>query len=147
MNWRELQRTIEGREHAYYGDIIRRYPWPVAAIRAASPVTAPAIAAAKSLSGRCRRVTYDWVAEDIGRRLTPDEQGALLRYHGEREPLACIVQHANGELTGWYFRPEIPPEVREWLCPAELDLRPVTAWEPERGDEVIWLAADSELNK
>jgi len=56
MTWREFQRTMEEREHAYYGDIIRRYPWPVVAIRAASPVAVPTMGAAASLCRRCRRV-------------------------------------------------------------------------------------------
>lgn len=141
MKWRELQRAVEEREHRYYADIIRRYPWPIAAIRAASPAAAPAIEAATLLSRRCRRVTYDWVGEDIGWQLTPDEQGALLRYRSEHEPLACIVQHAHGGLTGWYLRPEMSPKLLEWLCPAALGLSPATAWEPGPGDEVIWMIA------
>jgi hypothetical protein len=92
-------------------------------------------------------VGYDWLAEDIGRQLTPDEQGALLRYHSEREPLACIVQHAHGGLTGWYLRPVIPREVREWLCPAAVGLRSAAAWKPEPGDKVIWLTADEKLKE
>ena len=36
--------------------------------------------------------------------------------------------------------PEIAPEVRKWLCPAELDLQPSTGWKPDPGDEVIWMA-------
>jgi hypothetical protein len=92
-------------------------------------------------------VGYDWLAEDIGRQLTLDERGALLRYQSEREPLACIVEHAHGDLTGWYFRPEMSAKLLEWLCPAALALRPVAAWEPEPGDEVIWLAVDEKLKE
>jgi hypothetical protein len=139
MKWRELRQPVEDRERVYYVDIIRRYPWPVSAIRAASPVVAPTMGAAALLSKRCRRVTYDWLADDTGWRLAPDEQGALLRYHGEREPLAYIVQHAHGGLTGWYLRPEIPKEVRAWLCPKELGLQLATVWQPEPGDQVIWM--------
>ena len=135
---------MEVREHAY-ADVIRRYPWSIAAIKAASPVVAPTVGAAMLLAGRCRRVTYDWLAEDIGRQLTPDEQGALLRYRSESEPLACIVQHASGGLTGWYLRPEMSAKLLEWLCPAALGLRPVAAWVPAPGDEVIWLLADEKL--
>jgi hypothetical protein len=69
----------------------------------------------------------------------------LLRYQSEREPLACIVQHAGGELTGWYLRPEMSAKLLDWLSPAALGLRPA-AWEPERVDEVIWLAVDEKLN-
>ena len=147
MKWRELQRTMDVREQACYADVIRRYLWPIAAIRAASPVVAPTVGAARLLAGRCRRVAYDWLAEDIGCQLTPDEQGALLRYQSESEPLACIVLHAHGGLTGWYLRPEIPREVRDWLCPEALGLRPVVAWEPRPGDEVIWLVADGKLTE
>lgn len=139
MKWRELRRAVEERERAYYTDIIRRFPWPVTAIRAASPVASARIDAAILLSRGCHRVTYDWVERDIGWRLTPDEQGALLRHRSERESLACVVQHANGGLTGWYFRPEIPPQVLVWLCPRELGLQPTTVWVPEPGDEVIWM--------
>jgi hypothetical protein len=147
MVWRELRRAMEEREHTYYTDLIRRYPWPVVSIRAESPVAGPTMAAAASLCRRCRRVTYHWLAEDIGRQLTPDEQGALLRYHSEREPLACIVQDANGGLTGWYLRPEMSAKLLDWLCPAALGLRPVVAWEPRSGDEVIWLLADEKLRE
>jgi hypothetical protein len=147
MKWREWRRAVEEREHAYYADIIRRYPWPVAAIRAASPVAAPTVGGARLLAGRCRRVAYDWLAEDIGRQLTPDEQGALLRYHREREQLACIVQHAGGGLTGWYLRPEMSAKLLGWLCPAALGLRPAGGWEPRPGDEVIWVVADEELKE
>ena len=87
------------------------------------------------------------MAEDIGRQLTPDEQGALLRYQSERERLACIVQHAHGGLTGWYLRPEMSAKLLEWLCPTALGLRPVAAWEPKPGDEVIWLLADEKLKE
>ena len=139
MQWRELRRAVEEHEHAYYAEIIRRHPWPVAAIRAASQVAAPTIGAATQLSRRCHRVTYDWLREDVGSRLTADEQGALLRHRSEREALACVVQHAHGGLSGWYLRPEIPPEIRDWLCPAELGLQPATVWEIEPGDEVIWM--------
>jgi hypothetical protein len=144
---RQSRRAMEMREQLYYADLIRRHPWPIADIRAASPVAAPTVGAARLLAGRCRRVAYDWLAEDIGRQLTPDEQGALLRYHSEREALVCIVQHAGAGLTGWYLRPVIPREVREWLCPAALGLRPVAAWEPRPGDKVIWLTADEKLKE
>src|SRR6516225_1144785 len=50
MKWRELRRAMDEREHAYYADIIRRYPWPIAAIRAASPVVAPTLGAARLLA-------------------------------------------------------------------------------------------------
>ena len=139
MQWRDLRRVVEEREHAYYADVIRRYPWPVVAIRAASPVTAPTIEAAIQLSRRCHRVTYDWLGADVGWQLTADEQGALLRHRSEREALACVVQHAHGGLTGWYFRPEMPPAVRDWLCPTQLGLQPAAVWEAEPGDAVIWL--------
>lgn len=142
MNEAELRRAIEERERAYYADVIRRFPWPVAAIRAASPVASATIEAAMLLTRRCHRVSHDWLEQDIGRRLTPDEQGALLRHRREREALACVVQHAHGGLTGWYLRPEISAEVRECLSPAELGLLPASVWEPEPGDQVIWLVAD-----
>ena len=103
-------------------------------------VPAATIDVAIRLSKRCHRVSHDWLEQDIGRRLTADEQGALLRHRNEREALACIVQHAHGGLTGWYLRPEISAQVREWLCPAELGLQAAKAWEPELGDEVIWMA-------
>jgi hypothetical protein len=147
MTWCGLRRAVEERERAYYASIILRYSWPVAAIRAASPVVVPTMGAAACLCRRCRRVAYDWLAEDIGRELTPDEQGALLRYQSEREPLAFIVQHAGGGLTGWYLRPEMSAKLLEWLCPAALGLRPVAAWEPKPGDEVIWLVADEKLKE
>ena len=133
-------------EKAYY-DLIWRYPWPIAAIRAASPVAAPTVGAARLLAGRCRRVAYDWLADDIGRQLTPDEQGALLRYQSQCEPLACIVQHAQGGLTGWFFRPEMPAKLLDWLCPAALGLHPAAAWQPRPGDQVIWLVADEVLRE
>jgi hypothetical protein len=41
-------------------------------------------------------VAFDWLLEDIGWQPTPDEQGALLRQHAERVPLACVIQHADG---------------------------------------------------
>jgi hypothetical protein len=147
MKWGELRRKVKEREQAYYVDVFRRYPWPIADIRAASPVVSPTVGAARLLAGRCRRVTYGWLAEDLGRQLTPDEQGALLRCQSEREPLAFIIQHAGGGLTGWYLRPVISREVRQWLCPAALGLGPAAAPEPEPGDEVIWLLADEKVRK
>jgi hypothetical protein len=142
MNEAELRLAIEDRERAYYADVIRQFPWPVAAIRAASPVASGTIEAAILLTRRCHRVSHDWLEQDVGRRLTADEQGALLRHRREREALVCVVQHAHGGLTGWYLRPEISAEVREWLCPAELGLHAASAWEPEPRDQVIWLVAD-----
>ena len=142
MTEAELRRAIEERERAYYMEVIRQFPWPVAAIRAASPVASATIEAGLRLSRRCRRVSHDSLEQDIGRPLTADEQGALLRHRSEREALVCVVQHAHGGLTGWYLRPEISAEVREWLCPAELDLHPASVWEPKPGDQVIWLVAD-----
>jgi hypothetical protein len=139
MTWRELRQAVEERERAHYTEIIRRFPWPVAAIRAASPVGSATVEGARLLSRRCHRVTYDWVERDIGWRPTPDEQGALLRHRSEYESLAYVVQHAHGGLTGWYFRPEISPPVRAWLCPEELGTQSATVWEPEAGDEVIWM--------
>src|SRR6516165_6175339 len=38
MKWRELRQAVEERERAQYTEIIRRFSWPVAAIRTASPV-------------------------------------------------------------------------------------------------------------
>jgi hypothetical protein len=139
MKGGELRRAIEERERAHYLAIIRQFPWPVAAIRAASPVNSGTIEAAMLLSRRCYRAKYDWLEQDIGRQLTADEQGALLRHRTEREVLACVVQHGHGGLTGWYLRPEIPQPLREWLSPSELGLRPATVWQPEPGDEVIWM--------
>ena len=140
MRGAELRRAVEERERAYYVGVIRQFPWPVAAIRAASPVAVGTIERAMLLSSRCYRVTYDWLEQDIGWRPTADEQGALLRHRSEREALACVVLHAHGGLTGWYFRPEIPPQVWEWLCPSKLGLKPTRLWEPQPRDEVIWMA-------
>jgi len=145
MKWRELRQAVEERQQAHCTEIIRRFPWSVAAIRAASPVGSATIEGVRLLPRRCHRLTYDWVERDVDWSLTPDEQGALLRHRSEHESLAYVVQHAHGALTAWYFQPEIPPQVRAWLCPEELGLRPVAAWEPEPGDEVIWLLADEEL--
>jgi hypothetical protein len=139
---RALRARIIARERAYYQDIIRRYPWPVSAIRASSPAGAQSIETAILLSRRCERVTYDWLEEDIGWQPTPDEQGALLRHHAERVPLACVIQHAHGGLTGWYLRPKIPTEFLSWLCPVELRLRAPVAWQPDPGDEVVWMISD-----
>jgi hypothetical protein len=139
MKGDELRRAVDERERAYYTEIIRQFPWPIAAIRAESPVARAKIEVAIRLSRRCHRVTYDWVKGDIGYSLTADEQGALLRHHREFESLACVVRHAHGGLTGLYFQPEIAPEVRKWLCPAELGLQPPMIWKPEPGDEVIWM--------
>jgi hypothetical protein len=94
------------------------------------------------LSRRCERVAFDWLLEDIGWQPTPGEQGALLRHHAERVPLACVIQHADGGLTGWYLRPKIPTELLSWLCPVELRLRAPPAWQPEPEDEVIWMMSD-----
>jgi hypothetical protein len=57
-------------------------------------------------------------------------------------PLACVIQHAHGGLTGWYLRPKIPAELLSWLCPVELRLRAPAAWQPEPGDNVIWMISD-----
>jgi len=65
----------------------------------------PSIDAAVRLSRRCESVAFDWLLEDIGWQPAADEQGALLRHHAERVPLACVIQHAHGGLTGWYLRP------------------------------------------
>jgi hypothetical protein len=142
LSTRAIRARIVARDRAYYQDIVRRYPWPVSAIRASSPASAHSIESAMRLSRRCERVTYDWLAEDTGWEPTPDQQGALLRHRAERAPLACVVQHANGGLSGWYFRPEIPPQLVEWLCPVELRLRIRTGWQSEPGDEVIWMVKE-----
>jgi hypothetical protein len=139
MKGDELRRTVDERERAYYTEIIRQFPWPIAAIRAESPVAGAKIEQAIRLSTRCHRVTYDWVKQDIGCALTADEQGALLRHRREFESLACVVRHTHGGLMGLYFQPEIAPDVRKWLCPAELGLQPPTLWKPKPGDEVIWM--------
>jgi hypothetical protein len=142
LSTRAMRARIIARDLADYQDIIRRYPWPVSAIRASSPADAQSIETAILLSRRCERVTYDWLYEDIGWGPTPDQQGALLRHHAERSALACVVQHAHGGLSGWYFRPEIPPHLVEWLCPVELRLRTRTGWQSELGDEVIWMVRE-----
>jgi hypothetical protein len=122
MKGAELRRTIEERERVHYVAIVEQFPWPVAAIRAQSPVATRSIEAAIRLSRRFHRVKCGWLELDFGWRLTPDEQGALLHHRGEREAVACVVQHARRALTGWYFCPEIPAQLREWLCPSELGL-------------------------
>jgi hypothetical protein len=142
LSTRAMRARIIARDRAYYQDIIRRYPWSVSAIRASSPTSERPIDAAVRLSRRCERVAFDWLLEDIGWQPTPDEQGALLRHHAERVPLACVIQHADGGLTGWYLRPKIPTELLSWLCPVELRLRAPPAWQPEPGDEVIWMISD-----
>jgi hypothetical protein len=139
---RALRDRINADDRAYYANIVREYPWPVSAILASSPASKPSIDAAVRLSRRCECVAFDWLLEDIGWQLAPDEQGALLRHHAERVPLACVIQHAHGGLTGWYFRPKIPAELLSWLCPVELRLRAPPAWQPEAGDEVIWMISD-----
>ena len=142
LSTRAMRARIIARDRAYYQDIIRRYPWSVSAIRASSPASERPIDAAVRLSRRCERVAFDWLLEDIGWQPTPDEQGALLRHHAERVPLACVIQHADGGLTGWYLRPKIPTELLSWLCPVELRLRAPPAWQPEPEDEVIWMISD-----
>jgi hypothetical protein len=137
-----LRARIIARDRAYYEDIIRKYAWPVAAIRASSPAGVQSIETVMLFSHRCERVTYDWLADDIGWQPTPDQQGALLRHRAECAPLACVVQHVHGGLTGWYFRPEIPPKLVEWLCPVELRLRIRKGWQSEPGDEVIWMVRE-----
>jgi hypothetical protein len=142
LSTRAMRARIIARDRAYYQDIIRRYPWSVSAIRASSPTSERPIDAAVRLSRRCERVAFDWLLEDIGWQPTPGEQGALLRHHAERVPLACVIQHADGGLTGWYLRPKIPTELLSWLCPVELRLRAPPAWQPEPEDEVIWMMSD-----
>ena len=142
LSIRALRARIIARDRAYYEDIIRQYAWPVSAIRASSPAGVQPIETVTRFSLRCERVTYDWLADDIGWQPTPDQQGALLRHRGERAPLACVVQHVHGGLTGWYFRPKIPPKLVEWLCPVELRLRTQKECQSEPGDEVIWMAKE-----
>ena len=139
---RALRDRINADDRAYYANIVREYPWPVSAIVASSPANEPLIEAAVRLSRRCECVAFDWLLEDIGWQPAPDEQGALLRHHAERVPLACVIQHAHGGLTGWYLRPKIPAELLSWLCPVELRLRAPPAWQPEPGDNVIWMISD-----
>jgi hypothetical protein len=139
---RALLNRINAGERAYYADIIREYPWPVSAILASSPASERSIDAAVRLSRGCERVAFDWLLEDIGWQPTPDEQGALLRHQAERVPLACVIQHAHGGLTGWYLHPKIPAELLSWLCPVELRLRASPAWQPEPGDQVVWMVRD-----
>ena len=142
LSTRALLDRINAGERAYYANIIREYPWPVSAILASSPASEPSMEAAGRLSRGCERVAFDWLLEDIGWQPTPDEQGALLRHHAERVPLAFVIQHAHGGLTGWYLRPKIPAELLSWLYPVELRLRAPPAWQPEPGDEVIWMMSD-----
>ena len=142
LSTRALRARIIARDRAYYEDIIRQYAWPVSTIRASSPAGVQSIETVMLFSHRCERVTYDWLAEDIGWQPTPDQQGALLRHRAECAPLACVVQHVHGGLTGWYFRPEIPPTLVEWLCPVELRLRIRKRWQSEPGDEVIWMVKE-----
>jgi len=142
LSTRAMRARIIARDRAYYQDIIRRYPWSVSAIRASSPTSERPIDVAVRLSRRCERVAFDWLLEDIGWQPTPDEQGALLRQHAERVPLACVIRHADGGLTGWYLRPKIPVELLSWLCPVELRLRAPPAWQPKPEDEVIWMISD-----
>ena len=139
---RALRDRINADDRAYYANIVREYPWPVSAILASSPASKPSIGAAVRLSRRCECVAFDWLLEDIGWQPVPDEQGALLRHHAERVPLACVIQHAHGGLTGWYLRPKIPAELLSWLYPVELRLRAPPAWQPEPGDNVIWMISD-----
>ena len=139
---RALRDRINADDRAYYANIVREYPWPVSAILASSPASKPSIDAAARLSRRCECVAFDWLLEDIGWQPAPDEQGALLRHHGERATLACVILHAHGGLTGWYLRPKIPAELLSWLCPVELRLRAPPAWQPEPGDNVIWMISD-----
>ena len=139
---RALRDRINADDRAYYANIVREYPWPVSAILASSPASKPSIDAAVRLSRRCECVAFDWLLEDIGWQPAPDEQGALLRHRAERVPLACVIQHAHGGLTGWYLLPKIPAELLSWLCPVELRLRAPPAWQPEPGDNVIWMISD-----
>ena len=142
LSTRALQNRILASDRAYYTGITRKYPWPVSEILASSPASERSIDAAVRLCRRCERVAFDWLLEDIGWQPTPDEQGALLRHHAERLPLVCVIQHANGGLTGWYLRPKIPAELLSWLCPVELRLHAPSAWHPEPGDKVIWMISD-----
>jgi hypothetical protein len=142
LSTRALRAHMIARDRAYYEDIIRQYVWPVSAIRASSPAGVQPIETVTRLSRRCERVTYDWLADDIGWQPTPDQQGALLRHRAERAPLACVVQHVHGGLTGWYFRPKIPPKLVEWLCPVELRLRIQKECQSEPSDEVIWMVRE-----
>jgi hypothetical protein len=142
LSTRALRARIIARDRAYYEDIIRQYVWPVSAIRASSPAGVQPIETVTRLSRRCERVTYDWLADDIGWQPTPDQQGGLLRHRAERAPLACVVQHVHGGLTGWYFRPKIPPKLVEWLCPVELRLRIQKECQSEPSDEVIWMVRE-----
>ena len=142
LSARALRARIIARDRAYYEDIIRQYAWPVSAIRASSPAGVQPIETVTRFSRRCERVTYDWLGDDIGWQPTPDQQGALLRHGAERAPLACVVQHVHGGLTGWYFRPKIPPKLVEWLCPLKLRLRTRKGWQSEPGDEVIWMVRE-----
>ena len=142
LSTRALRERIIAQDRAYFEDIIREYAWPVAAIRASSPAGVQPIETVLRFSRRCERVTYDWLADDIGWQPTPDQQGALLRHRAERAPLACVVQHLHGGLTGWYFRPKIPTKLVEWLCPVELRLRTQKGWQSEPGDEAIWMVKE-----
>ena len=103
---RALRNRINASERAYYANIIREYPWPVSAILASSPASERSIDAAVRLSRRCERVAFDWLLEDIGWQPTPDEQGALLRQHAERVPLACVIQHAAWWADGLVSPPQ-----------------------------------------
>jgi hypothetical protein len=142
LSSRALRDRINAGERAYYGEIIRKYPWPVSAILASSPSTTRSIEAATLLSRRCERVSFGCLLEDIGWQPTADEQGALLRHHAERGQLGFVIKHAHGGLTGWYLRPEVSAQILSWLCPAELRLRAPPAWEPQPGDEVVWMMSD-----
>jgi hypothetical protein len=142
LSIRALRARIIARDRAYYEDIIRQYAWPVSAIRASSPAGVQPIETVTRFSRRCECVTYDWLADDIGWQPTPDQQGALLRHRSERVSLACVVQHVHGGLTGWYFRPKIPPKLVEWLCPVELRLRTQKECQSAPGDEVIWMVRE-----
>jgi hypothetical protein len=142
LSTRALSERLIARDREYYENIIRQYAWPVSAIRASSPAGVQPIETVTRFSRRCERVTYDWLADDIGWQPTSDQQGALLRHRAERAPLACVVQHLHGGLTGWYFRPKIPPKLVEWLCPVELRLLTQKECPSERGDEIIWMVRE-----
>jgi hypothetical protein len=108
--------------------LLQEYPWPVSQIRTDSPAV-PDQARAVALSADCYRLRLAPIAEEIGRPLTPDEQGAVVKWWATGERLALVVRHRDGHLSAWCYH------LRAWVWPSRTD-----PWQPEVGDEVIWMA-------
>ena len=116
--------------HAWVG-LLQTYGWPVSQIRTDSPATHDQTHAV-ALSAECYRLRLDAIAEDFGRPLTPDEQGAVIKWWATGEQLALVVRHRDRYLSAWCRN-----HTRAWVWPALPD-----PWQPEPGDEVIWMTGE-----